>query len=158
MKCKSFVKFIPARKKGSGAPYQKAVKIYPRYYISLGRFTPEPDMVECDGDIEVNIDAELEGDCACSSYAVLNIKYKCKKCGANIFPELPQDSKELSYFVQLFLSDDFTEDERDKMLDNKIFKERQHQKEIDKMHEERKIRDEKNYNEMKILKSKKKKK
>jgi hypothetical protein len=150
MKCKSFVKFVPARKKGSGIPYQKAVKIYPRYYISLGRFTPEPDMVECDGDLEVNIDAEEEGECACSSYAVLNIKYKCKKCGADIFPELPQDSKEISYLMEWYL-EELTEDQRDRLLDSKLQRELEHQKGIDRLHQLMQDRNKK------VVKSKKKK-
>lgn len=150
MKCKSFVKFVPARKKGSGISYQKAVKIYPRYYISLGRFTPEPDMVECDGNLEVNIDAEEEGECACSSYAVLNIKYKCRKCGAEVFPELPQNSEEVSCIIERFF-DELPEDKRDKMIDNRIFKEREHQKGIDRLHQLMQDRNKK------VVKSKKKK-
>jgi hypothetical protein len=131
MKCKSFVKYVSAKKKGSGEPYQKAVKIYPRYYEKLGRFTSEPDMVECDGELEVHIEAVTEGECACSSYGSLEIKYKCKKCGAEVFPELPQNSEEISQLVQSYLADGFSEEQRDKMLQDKVDREIAHQKKID---------------------------
>ena len=151
MKCKSFVKFVPSRKKGSGEPYQKAVKIYPRYDIKLGRFTPEPDMVECDGDIEVTIESEMEGDCACSSYSVLEIKYKCKKCGAEVFPELPKDSEEISHFVTTSLRW-LSEEARDIVLIQKVNQEIERQKEVEKMYEKRDVI------AKKFLDSKKKKK
>ena len=135
MKCKSFVTFVSARKKGSGTPYQKPIKIYPKYYIAAGRFSPDPDMVECDGDLEVLIDAEMDGECACSSYAVLNIKYKCKKCGNEEFRELPQDSKELSYLMEWYL-EELPEEQRDRLLDNKLQRELEHQKEVERFHQE----------------------
>jgi len=154
MKCKSFVKFAPARRVGSGEPYQRATKIFPRYNIKLGYFTPEPDMVECDGELEVHINAEQEGECACSSYAVLNIKYKCKKCGAEVFPELPQNSKEISHFVETSLRN-LSEDIRDLVLTQKVEEEIKKQEENEEWRKEREKRFQKLTKE--LSKSKKKK-
>jgi hypothetical protein len=50
-------------------------------------------------------------------------RYICKKCGAEVFPELPQNGEEISSLVQSFLSDDFSEDQRDEMLQDKVDKE-----------------------------------
>jgi hypothetical protein len=154
MKCKSFVKFIPARKRGSGELYQKAVKIFPRYNIKLGALVPEPDMIECDGNLEITVEPSMEGDCYCSSYAVLHLVYKCKKCGNTFFEELPRNEKELSILLQSFF-EELPENLRDKMLDNRIEKKIEKQKEIEKYHEERRKRDEENFNKVKDKKKKK---
>jgi hypothetical protein len=135
MKCKSLVKFIPARKKGSGTAYQKAIRIYPKYQISSGWFTPESDMIECDGDIKVLIEASMEGECQCSSYAELKIKYKCNKCGGDYYPELPQNSREISYLVEVFL-EKLPEYQRDRMIDQKVNKEVEIQKEAERWRKE----------------------
>ena len=151
MKCKSMVKFVPAKKKGSGEPYQKAVKIYPRYQIKLGTFTPDPDMVECNGFLKVTVEASMEGECSCSSYSVLNIKYRCDKCGGEYYPELPQNSKELSEFFEAILRN-LHEDDRERTLIVKVEKEIERQKEVEKSIKETEAK------YQKFLESRKKKK
>ena len=153
MKCKSFVKFVPARRPGSGKPYQKAVKIYPRYYIKLGRFTPEPDMVECDGEVKVRIEAGQEGECACSSYPVLRLEYRCEKCGNENFYELPQTADEISKMITWFFSV-MGEEARDEMIQEKVDGE----KELFKKSEDARIIGEKVYEEWKANRYKRKKK
>ena len=53
----------------------------------------------CDGEIIVSIQAVDEPDWGSSS-AVLEVSYKCNKCGNCCFPELPQTPEEISSFVQ----------------------------------------------------------
>ena len=151
MRCKSMVKFVPARKKGSGESYQKATKIYPRYQIKLGSFIPEPDMIECNGFLKVIIESDMEGECSCSSYSILRINYMCEKCGGEYYPELPQDQKELSEVFEAILRN-LHEDDRESILLVKVEKEIERRKEMDRLHKEIEAK------HQKFLESRKKKK
>lgn len=99
MKCETRVLYRPARHKGSGKPYQKAI----RWYHSAVESTQiplieQPDLVVCQGKIAATVRAYDEPDWG-GSYATLEVAYKCDTCGASVFPHLPTTAEALSEFV-----------------------------------------------------------
>lgn len=104
MKCGTMVLWREARKRGSGEPYRKAVRWYHSGLTAgdpASGFIPEAEwtlLERCDGPITATIQAREEPEWG-GSYAALEIAYSCKKCGAKIFPHLPQDAESLSKFV-----------------------------------------------------------
>ncbi len=91
MKCNAMVLYKDARKKGSGEPYKKAAKIYSWWALhQLSDYIKaEPEMIECDGELEVELKVEVLPDWG-GTYSELQVVTKCKKCGNTNFGELTQ--------------------------------------------------------------------
>jgi hypothetical protein len=99
MTCNTRVLWQERKRRGSGAPYQKAVRWYHSGFAPEAIPEAERDqLVVCDGPVVATIAAVDEPDYG-GTYAVLEIGYKCGKCGASVFPHLPQDAESLSRFV-----------------------------------------------------------
>ena len=81
MKCGNYVKWEERRKKGSGKPYLKAVKVYaPRPGVLTKEDLIAAGHVLCGGDISVEIRADEDPYMGGVS-AVLEVELTCTKCG-----------------------------------------------------------------------------
>ena len=112
MKCGTLVRYVERKRKKKGGGYTTrlvADRWVTPWHQKVEEWSidyPNPthpdwkkeDFIKCDGDIVASIEAVDEPDWGCS-YASLRIDYKCNKCGASYFPELPQDSESLSKLV-----------------------------------------------------------
>jgi hypothetical protein len=115
MICGNYVKFVTRRKKGSGEEYQAArdLRLFTHFQHEHDKMLAE-GWVICDGQVQcTEVRAVDEPDWG-HSYAVLQVKFKCNKCGNTSYPELGDDGSTIAKLVTQAL-DAMSVKEREKL-------------------------------------------
>ena len=131
MKCGAYVKYVDAKRKGSGENYRKPEQVLHPYGVKLGWFTPTSDMEVCDGEIKAKVDAVEEPEWG-GTYTSLEINYTCNKCKCSYFPELPGSSDALSKFLTERILE-IPESVREIELDRIVTAEREYRSRIERL-------------------------
>jgi hypothetical protein len=111
MRCNTQVQYhILGKKK----PKKKPRRFVTTFHREVNGIPVTDDMELCDGNIVASILAVNEPDWG-GTYAELEIKYVCDKCGCNYFGELPQTVEELNEFFNDIICN-LTEEQRQLLL------------------------------------------
>lgn len=137
MNCGAFVVWEERRRRGSGKPYMKVSRSWPSWVLFVNKEEAAKiptDAVRCDGNIIATIQAVDEPYMGGHS-AELEVTYKCDKCGANFFNELPMHtggriSAELSAFVTAAIAA-LPEEYRNQQLQYKLDKQVEYRRRLD---------------------------